>query len=84
MVFIKLLKRRDGSSAVVAVALGFIVASFLISITTSLASRLSVPHSARTDWHTAYLLPVVQFVLELIALEILTWIYVWSMPRGKR
>lgn len=83
MVAIKLLKRRDGSSGVVAVALGFIVADFLIAFTGSLASRISLPHAPRTDWHTGYLLPAVQFVLELIALEILAWIYVWAKPRGK-
>jgi len=83
MGIIKVLKRKDGATLVVGVALAFVVANFLMSVTGQLSAKItdaagSTPGLASTDgWQTAYLLPIVTLILELIALELLVWIYVW-------
>jgi len=77
MVVVRMLKRRDAASVVIAVAVALILYALVSAVSDPLASNLSdrnpVPVS---DWHTQYLYPVVLAAIELIALEILGWIYV--------
>lgn len=91
MVFVKILKRRDGSSVVVAVVTALIIVNFLGSVTQYLAGKLANLHSGQygsafpgTGWRGEYLYPFLQAVFSLILLEILCWIYVWAKPRGSR
>lgn len=86
-----MLKRRDASSVVVAVAVALIVVNFLGSVTTYLSGRLAGLHNGQygsaypgSGWKGEYLYPFIQAVFELVLLEILAWIYIWSQPRGNR
>ncbi len=77
MVIITLLKRRDGASVVVAVVVGLILASLLSSVAEPLASEISLRNPETTgDAGTLYLYPVVFAALQLLALEVLSWLYV--------
>lgn len=83
----KVLRRGDAASVVVAVVLGMALAQF----TQALAGNLSGPLSGLNDgqyytmsppgvgWRGEYLQPLVALALELIVLEALLWIYVFSI-----
>ena len=85
MVTVKVLKRRDAASVAVAIVVGLIVYSFLSAVTNQLASNISgrVPQ-VTGDWQTLYLYPLVLAALQLIALEILLWLYAWSGSMMKK
>lgn len=80
---IKVLKRRDASSVVVAIVIGWIIAQMLPALTAELAGTISgatdgqyVLYTAPgADWQTQYLYPVVQALLQLVLLEIVLWLY---------
>jgi hypothetical protein len=80
MVLVKILKRKDASSVIVAVTVGILLVSLVTAVTSELASKISglnnSQYASTGGWKATYLLPAVAFVLELIALEILGWIYV--------
>lgn len=82
MVVVSMLKRKDAASVVVAVVVGLIIFSFLSSVTDPLASSISSRDTAG-DWQNQYLYPTVLAALELIALEILGWIYIWANSAAK-
>lgn len=86
MVLVKVLKRRDASSAVVAIAVGLITFSFVSAVTEELASKISSrnPSPVGGDWHSQYLYPLVLAILELLVLEVLGWIYVWTAGSMKK
>ncbi|MBX4197609.1 hypothetical protein KW801_03595 [Candidatus Saccharibacteria bacterium] len=85
MILVKVLKRKDASSVVVAVAVGLVIFTFVSSITERLASRLSSRNPQPVvDWHSQYLYPLVLAVLELLVLEILGWLYVWAVVGMKK
>ncbi|OGL26371.1 hypothetical protein A3E49_02045 [Candidatus Saccharibacteria bacterium RIFCSPHIGHO2_12_FULL_49_19] len=82
----RVLKRKDASSVIVAVVVAMIIINFLSVISFDLAARLTNfgndvkqfegypgPFS---EWKAIYLQPVIAAVLQLIALEVLLWIYV--------
>ncbi len=78
----RVLKRKDGSSLVVGVVLGIFISTFVGGFTRALAASISGVSSSlglRND----YLLPAVWFVLELIALEILIWLWCWASAQMK-
>lgn len=84
MGIVRVLKRKDGASLVVGVVLALIVSQFLSSITTYLAGMWSGLDSGQygtafpgTGWHGEYLYPAVWAALQIIALELLIWVYVW-------
>lgn len=70
MVLVKVLERRDAASVVVAVAVGLVVATFVSTVTTHLSGVLTgadtVGGFRENYWH-----PLVAFVLQLVALELL-------------
>jgi len=73
---IKVLKRKDASSVVVAVVIGLILAQLLPALTGRLASVLSgVDVAVGAGWQDQYLQPVVSAVLQLALLEIILWLY---------
>lgn len=84
MVLVKLLKRRDASSVLVAILIAMILGQALTSMTANLASKISDLNNNQnygfggpgSDWKNQYLFPLVWAVLQLLVLEILAWIYV--------
>lgn len=83
MGIVKVLKRKDGATVVVAVALGFAIANFMINITTQMSSRLvdrmgagPTPYSPIGDWRREYLMPFLALLFAIVTLELLIWIYV--------
>jgi hypothetical protein len=80
MVLVKMLKRLDGSSIVVAIVVGSVLLQFIQTLTNKWAIKISnvsygpIPF----HWKEDVLLPIVWLLLELILLEILCRVYVWS------
>lgn len=95
MVLVKILKRKDASSVVAGVAVALLSVQFVATLTQDLANKIS-----SWQWHNSgsayggppnsfqvmYLQPLVAFVLQLVALEILAWIFVLasSSMKGKK
>lgn len=80
MVLVRMLKRKDAASVVVAVVVGFIIYAFLSTIAEPLADKLVSrnPSLVSGDWQTQYLFPAVLAAIELVALEVLSRIYIWA------
>jgi hypothetical protein len=84
MVLVKILKRKDASSVLVAILIAMIVSQPLNLTTTHLASKISGLHNGQyfgyggpgSGWKGEYLFPIVWAILQLLILEILGWIYV--------
>ena len=84
MTLVKILKRKDASSVLVAIALALIVSQTLPQVTGELAAIISGVNQDQyrfggegTDWQQMYLNPVVWAMLQVIALEILAWIVIF-------
>lgn len=94
MVLVKMLKRHDASSVMVAILLALIISQPLASSTGRLASFISglsgnnLGFGGGGGWKNEYLFPIVWAIVQIIVLEILAWIYIWvSRPvrgRGRR
>ncbi len=87
MVLLKVLKRKDASSVVVAVAVGLALLQFVTAVTAHLASWISGTNQFAPNgqgFKSEYLYPAVSFVLILLALEVLGWIYVWANSMMKQ
>ncbi len=73
MVLVRILKRKDASSVIVAIVLAFIVAEVVSRMTVSLAGKLSgigsdLPAFA---WRGSFAFPILSLILQVIVLEIL-------------
>jgi len=78
MVVVKMLKRRDAASVVVAVVVAMILYALVSALSDPVSSSLSDRNpSPVSDWHSQYLYPIVLAVVELVVLEVLGWVYVW-------
>ncbi len=89
MYVVKVLKRKDASSLVVGVVVAMLVLQFLTIVTQELAGRLALwqwhttpengPafYTGGVGWRSTYLVPVAALLIQLVALELLVWIYVW-------
>lgn len=81
MGIVRVLKRKDAASVIVAVVLAMIVLQFLSQVTVELANTISglgegeSYASSGGDWKVTYLLPTVSAALQVIALELLIWVY---------
>jgi hypothetical protein len=92
MVLVKILKRRDAASVLVAIVVGFLLVQPLSSETAQLAGKISGLHNGQypgytfpgAGWKGEYLYPVVQLILELLILEILARLYVWLAGSMKK
>lgn len=92
MLLVKVLKRKDASSVLVAVLIALITWQPLSQETARLASKLSGLHNSQyynytpqgAGWKGEYLYPLVSVVVQLIVLELLGWIYVLSMGSMKK
>lgn len=83
MVLVKILKRKDASSIIVAIIVAMIIGQVLAMVMMEPASKLIGKDSlygeggfGGPDWKTIYLQPVVAAGLQLIALELLAWIVI--------
>jgi hypothetical protein len=90
MVLVKILKRRDASSVVVAILLAMIITQPLSTMTIRLASKISTVNGLGGyggpggGWKSEYLFPLVWAVVQIIVLEILGWIFVLSNMSFKK
>lgn len=92
MVLVKILKRKDASSVLVAIVLAMIVAQPLSMMTMRLASKIASANNGQYGfsgpgggWKNEYLFPLVWAVLQIIILEILAWVFVLgNRPVRKR
>ena len=65
---------------VVAIVVALIITQLLSSVMSELATKLAGIESVRnisSDWKSTYLQPVFYAALQLLLLEVLTWIYIW-------
>jgi hypothetical protein len=79
MYVVKVLKRKDASSVVVAILLALMVSQMLMMVTNDLTTWLSGLKgeegfgygSFSGDWKVMYLQPLVSVIVQLVALEVL-------------
>lgn len=84
MVLIKILKRRDAASVVIAVVLAFLLIQLLSSLTMRTAALLAGLDTnifggnggPGGGWRAEYLQPVVSFFLSILLLEAFAWLYI--------
>lgn len=82
MYIVKILKRKDAASVVVAIALAFILTYVLTTVTSDLATYLSgieVPTSA-TQWRENTVRPVIAALLQVVVLEALLRLVIFVRP----
>jgi hypothetical protein len=74
----KVLQRKDASSVLLAVLLGFITLQFVLAVTSPLSARIlgETANLQAVSGKDQYLAPLVSFVLQLIAVEVLVWVVV--------
>lgn len=92
MVLVKILKRKDAASVLVAVLLAMILSQPLMTTTMRLAGNIagteSGPYGSSgmggTDWQSEYLFPAVWAILQILLLEILCWVYIWVLAVLRR
>ena len=79
---IKVLKRKDASSVVAAVAVGLVLYSLVSAIATPLAKEADLTSATTNigEWQVLYLNPIVTAVLSLILLEVVLWLYTSLVP----
>lgn len=88
----KVLQRKDASSVLLAVLLGFVTLQFVLAITSPLTAKIlgEEGNLQATSAKDQYLAPLVAFVLQLIAVEVLVWVVVairafaYPQPAKKR
>lgn len=91
MVLVKILKRRDASSVLIAILLAIIVqpvlgalahlAAIISGLNNNQYPSAAFPNTGRKG---EYLYPVVLAVLQIILLEVLAWIYIFMKPRNTK
>jgi hypothetical protein len=92
MVLVRVLKRKDAASVVVAIVIAMILAQLISSVTGRWAGMLSGLDDGQyfgsappgSSWQGEYLYPVLWAALQLLVLEILGWIYVLARSMVKR
>lgn len=86
MILVRVMKRKDASSVLVAVVLAMLVSQFLSSVTIQGTAKVTewAGGPANTfgtggaPWQTTYLQPFAWLVLGVVAFEVLAWVYVWA------
>jgi len=84
MAIVQVLKRKDGSSVIVAVSVALILAQFLPVITGRLTGVITNLDAGQylsysmpgAEWRSQYLAPLVSVLLQLLVLEVLIRAYV--------
>lgn len=88
MYIVKVMKRKDASSVVVAILLAMMLSQLLMFVTGELSAKISglnnedggFYYGAGGDWKVTYLQPFVSVLLQLLALEVLLRLVVWLRP----
>ena len=82
MLILKVLKRKDGSSVVVAVVLAFLLLTLLTSWSVELTSNISDTsglfgsNGYGGGWKNTYLNPAISTGVQIVILEALLWVWV--------
>jgi hypothetical protein len=86
MVLVKILKRKDASSVIIAIIAAMFLSQFIQAITNRWGIKLAHVNygSQYFHWKEDYLLPVVWLLLELLVLEVLCWLWVWGAAAVKK
>lgn len=91
MMLVKILRRKDAASVLVAVVLAMIISGPLTSIGGLWTNKIigmdgdnSVPFGSGLGWKNDYLFPVVWALLQIIMFEVLAWLYVYGARMFKR
>lgn len=81
MYIIRILKRRDAASVIVAVVLAFILTSIVSVLTGDLATYLSgIEVMGGTEWRENVVRPLIQAGLQIILLEAILRAVVYTRP----
>jgi hypothetical protein len=90
MLIVKIMKRRDASSVLVAIVIAFVIVQLLSIVTSDLSSRLAGLGQEDTlgqttiggggDWRLTYAFPLISFVLQLVLVEALLRLAIWARP----
>jgi hypothetical protein len=91
MVLVKILKRRDASSIVVAIVIAMIISQPLNMLTSPLAGHIMglkegqyLGYAPPNSGWEYYAYEVLWAVLQLIFLEVLAWAYIWAANSSKK
>jgi hypothetical protein len=91
MVLVKILKRRDASSVVIAILIAMILSQPLNMITSPLAAHILavkdgqyIGYAPPNSGGKYYLYIVLWAVLQLIVLELLAWTYILAIGTSKK
>jgi hypothetical protein len=92
MYLVKVLKRGDAASLIVAILVALVVTQPLGEVTTRLAAKITNLNNGQyfgyaapgSGWKGEYLYPVVWAVLQLLLLELLIRLYVFAITPRKR
>jgi hypothetical protein len=89
MILVKVLKRKDAASVLVAIVIAMIISQPLSTSTISLASKIAGNNGGQFGysgggWKDEYLFPVVWALLQLVVLEILAWVCVLGPMLAKK
>lgn len=81
MYLVKILKRRDASSVIVAIILALIAFQVIPSLTSDLATFLSgIETSGGTEWRENVVFPLINAALQVILLEAILRAVVYARP----
>lgn len=79
MAIIKVLKRKDAASLIVAIVVATTIGPVLSAVTIPLSNALSGTDLSTpgTGWQVQYLDPIVHAILQIVALVVGIWLYVF-------
>lgn len=93
MVITSLLKRRDSSSVIVAIFVAYGLLQLISTLTSQPTAEVmkifGVENGSQFgyptgDWKVNYLTPIVTFVLQVLALELITRAYIYVTNRNQK
>lgn len=92
MLLIKILKRRDASSVILAIIIAMAISQPLYTVTSRWSGILSGLEDGQymmftppnSGWQEMYLQPVVWVLVQLAVLEVLCWLYVGVRMLGRK
>lgn len=81
MYIVKVLKRKDAASVVVAVILALILAEVLPTVTSDLATYLSgIDSDSASEWRFTVIRPIISTILQVIVLEAFLRVAIFLRP----
>lgn len=96
MVLVKILKRKDASSVLLAIVIAMLLQQPLVTMTGKPASIISGLSNSNQGygyfgpgggWKEQYLFPVVWFLVQIVALEVLAWVVIllgWAAKKSMK